>query len=309
MKNIIRDVPIPLSGLSLGVLSIGVLLENNIVKLLCGTIGIIFISLLVLKIAIYPNLIKNDLKTPVLASVSGTFPMVLMVLSTYIIQINYSASFIIWIIALILHCSLIIYFTKNFMTCEKFNLSEVYASYLIVYVGIGMCTITSHFFSQQYLIGNLCFVFSTISLVFLIILISYRYIKLPKIKDPFKPLVCIYAAPFSLCICAYLQSTFPKFNSVLIFMLIATLILYIYSIAKFIEFRNLEFYPSFAAFTFPFVIAASSIKNINTYFQSSGFNIPILSSITQIEIIIAILIVSYILVRYFIFYMSVFYKK
>jgi exfoliative toxin A/B len=69
---------------------------------------------------------------------------------------------------------------------------------------------------------------------------------------------------------------------------------YIFALYKFIDYRNLDFYPSFAAFTFPFVISALATKGA---MACLGENI-LLNNVLTIETVIATAIVCYILIRY-----------
>ena len=110
--NLIKNIPIPISGLILALLSLGNLLEgiNPYLKYFFGLTGIIFLILIILKVILYPKLIKNDFKNPVIVSSSGTFSMSLMVLSTYLLQFIPSIAYTIWIIGIALHIMLIIYF-------------------------------------------------------------------------------------------------------------------------------------------------------------------------------------------------------
>ncbi len=73
--NIIRKIPIPISGLMLALFSLGNLLQdiNPNLKYLFGILGIIVLVLIILKVISYPQDIKNDFKNPVIASSSGTF--------------------------------------------------------------------------------------------------------------------------------------------------------------------------------------------------------------------------------------------
>ena len=67
---------------------------------------------------------------PIMASVSGTFPMALMILSTYVKPFIGQAAFYIWTLAIALHIALIIYFTVKFIV--KLQMPKIFASYYIV---------------------------------------------------------------------------------------------------------------------------------------------------------------------------------
>ncbi|WP_288267144.1 hypothetical protein, partial [uncultured Methanobrevibacter sp.] len=69
---------------------------------------------------------------------------------------------------------------------------------------------------------------------------------------------------------------------------------YIFALYKFIDYRNIEFYPSFAAFTFPFVISALATKGI---IGNVSQNL-LLNNILTVETVIAVVLVAYVVMRY-----------
>lgn len=279
--NRLKEIPIPIAGLALGVLGLGNILPNETLKYLCGFLGFILILTLVLKIIKYLNLIRKDFENPTLAAVFGTFPMALMVLSTY-----FPEGSSLWAVGLLIHISLIIYYSIRFLV--KYELKTLHASAFIVYIGIGIATITS--FDYAPAICNFLLIFSAISAIILVPVFGYRYIKYP-VKDPLKPLICIYSAPASLIIVAYLQSSLYISKTVLIILLAISIILFIFSIVKIVQYRKLEFYPSYSAYTFPFVITANATLNLTTYF-------PQITFIAWIQLIIAIILICYVLIKY-----------
>lgn len=292
--SLIKNIPIPVCGLILALLSLGNLSQDihPYLRYLFGSIGIIFLILMVLKIIFYPNSIKKDFKNPVIVSSSGTFSMSLMILSTYIIQFSPSIAYAIWIIGIVLHILLMIYFTYHFII-RNFNISNVYPSYWIVFVGITMGAITSSVHSMNE-IGFIFFIIGFISMLITLPLVIYRYLKHPHVPDANKPLICIFTAVLSILIVGYINSSQTMINEFLLALYLIACVFYIFALSKFIEYRNLEFYPSFAAFTFPFVISALATKGV---MSKLGFNV-ILDSILKIEIAIATVIVLYILIRY-----------
>ena len=86
---------------------------------------------------------------------------------------------------------------------------KVFASYYIVYVGIVVAAVTAPAYEKQSL-GSATFWFGLVTLIILLVLVTYRYVKFKEVPDPAKPLICIYAAPTSLCIAGYVQSVMPK---------------------------------------------------------------------------------------------------
>ena len=69
---------------------------------------------------------------------------------------------------------------------------------------------------------------------------------------------------------------------------------YIFSFYKLVEYRTLKFYPSFAAFTFPFVISALATKDIVKIVGSN----TLLSSVQTVETLIAVIVVFYVSFEY-----------
>ena len=292
--NLIRNIPIPISGLILALLSLGNLLQDihPSLRYLFGSLGVIFLILIILKVILYPQEIRNDFKNPVIVSSSGTFSMSLMILSTYLIGIMPSIAYIIWIIGICLHILLMIYFTYHFII-GNFNINTVYPTYWIVYVGITMAAITSHIHSVEE-IGFIFFVIGFVAMVITLPLVIYRYLKYNNIPDMNKPLICIFTALLSILIVGYLNSAQNINSSFLIGLYSIACIFYIFAFYKLIEYRNLEFYPSFSAFTFPFVISALATKGVMGITGSNRF----LNGILSVETAIATIIVIYVLIKY-----------
>lgn len=295
--TLIKNIPIPISGLILALLSLGNLTQDihPCLRVIFGGVGLIFLILIILKLIFHTDLIKEDFENPVIASSSGTFSMSLMILSTYLITFNPSIAYGVWIIGIALHIMLMIYFTYHFIV-RNFNISNVYPTYWIVFVGITMGAITSgvHGASE---VGFIFFIIGFIAMAITLPLVIYRYVKYPEVPDGNKPLICIFTAVLSILIVGYLNSASGISLEFITALYIFACIFYVFALWKFIEYRNLDFYPSFAAFTFPFVISALATKGV---LSKIGSNL-ILNSILEIEIAIAAVIVVYILIRYSIF--------
>lgn len=292
--NLIKNIPIPICGLILALLSLGNLTQDihPYLRYFFGGIGLIFLILIILKILFYPKSIKEDFKNPIIVSSSGTFSMSLMLLSTYVIQFNSTLAYALWICGIALHILLMIYFTYHFIV-HNFDISNVYPSYWIVFVGITMGAITSNVHEIEE-IGFIFFIIGFIAMLTTSPLIIYRYIKKPDVPEVNKPLICIFTALLSILIVGYLNSAQNISVEFITILYAFACIIYIFALSKFIEYRNLDFYPSFAAFTFPFVISALATKGVLT---KIGYG-TILNPILKIETAIAILIVLYILIRY-----------
>ena len=265
MKDVIKKVPIPLCGVMLGAAALGNLLQSYSegIRYVCGIFAAFLLILVLLKLIMFPGAVKEDMGNPIMASVSGTFPMALMILSTYVKPFIGKAAYYIWLLAIILHIILIIYFTVKFVL--KLQMPKVFASYYIVYVGIAVAAVTAPAY-EQLGIGTAAFWFGFVTLIVLLVLVTYRYVKFKEVPDPAKPLICIYAAPTSLCIAGYVQSVTPKSYGFLMAMFVVATVIYIFALVKAVGYLKMPFFPSYAAFTFPFVISSSDRDN---YFSST----------------------------------------
>ncbi len=298
MKSVIQKVPVPLAGVMLGCAALGNLLQSYSagVRLLFGGIASLLFLLLVLKLVLFPAAIKEDLKNPIMMSVAATFPMGIMLLSVYAKPyIGAAAATAIWFAAIALHVVLICAFTYRFF--RKLDITKVFASYFIVYVGIAAAGITAPAFGMT-AVGTAAFWFGFVSLLALLVLVGYRYVKYPAIPAPAQPLFCIFAAPTSLCLAAYLQSVQTKSLGLVVFLAVLATALYLLSLVKLFPLLRLPFFPSYAAFTFPFVISAIAMKQLGGYLTGAGYTVAFLPAVVLIETIIATALVCYTLVRF-----------
>lgn len=297
MKKIIQKVPVPLCGVMLGFAALGNLLQSygEGIRYACGVVAAFLLILVLLKLILFPGMVKEDLQNPIMASVAATFPMALMLLSTYVKPFIGMFAKYIWVFAIILHLVLIIYFTMKFIV--KLQMPKVFASYFIVYVGIAVAAVTAPAY-EALSIGTAAFWFGFVTLLVLLVLVTIRYAKFKQIPEPAQPLFCIYAAPTSLCVAGYVQSVTPKSKGFLLAMLALATVLYVIALIKAIGYLKLKFYPSFAAFTFPFVISAIATKQTMACLANMKQPLPFLQYVVLIETIIAVVFVVYTFVRF-----------
>lgn len=301
IMNLIKKIPLPISGLILALLSLGNLAKDihPHLRILFGGIGIVFLILVILKILFYTEDVKNDFRNPVILSSFGTFSMSVMLLSTYIIEFHAGFAYGMWILGLTLHILLMIYYTYHFIM-HNFDITVTYPTIWIVYVGITMGAITSSA-HEMTAIGYLFFIAGFLLMIITLPVIIYRYLKYPNIPDMNKPLICIFTAIFSILIVGYINASPEISQEFLIIVYGIACLFYLFAFLKLIQYIRLDFYPSFSAFTFPFVISALATKGMTMQIGENGMiNIAL-----KIETAIAILIVAYVLVRYVIFLKNV----
>ncbi|MDK2918706.1 MAG: exfoliative toxin [Candidatus Petromonas sp.] len=297
MKKIIKTISIPIAGLMLALAALGNLISSygSIYKNIFGGISATIFLILFVKILFDYRAIAESLTNPVIASVSPTFPMGLMILSTYIKAHLPLAAYGIWIFSLLLHCSLIIYFTKKFIF--NFDIRKVFPSYFVVYVGIVVGSVTAPVYNSIN-IGKFVFWFGFISYLILLPVVIYRVFSIKNIKEPALPTITIFAAPASLCLAGYMSS-FPEKNmNIVLFLTLLSQIMFFSVLLYLPRMLKIKFYPSYSAFTFPLVISAIAIKKTNGFFININQEIQILKHIVKFEETLAVLIVVYVLIRY-----------
>jgi exfoliative toxin A/B len=298
VKSLIKKVPIPIAGLMLSLATGGNLLLSYgaTYKNVFGIVSALILLLLILKILLDTKGILDSIKNPVVASVTPTFTMGLMILATYIKPYAPSISFGIWIFALLLHCFFIIFFTTKYIF--NFDIKKVFPSYFVVYVGIVVVSITAPTYNLVNL-GKGIFWFGFISYLCLLPIVIYRTFIIKAIPEPALPTTSIFSAPASLCLVGYLACFEVKsifivgFLGGLSFLMFLAVNLYLPKMLK------IKFYPSYSAFTFPLVISAVAMKQLNGYLVKIEEPIYMLKYLVKYQEALAVLIVIYVLLRYF----------
>ena len=303
MRELIKKVPIPTAGLALGLAALGNLLAPHAetARVLCGTLSACMALLVMAKVVLFPQMIREDFKNSILASVSATFFMTLMQLAGYLAPVAYVPAFMLWGAAVLAHFTLMIWFSATYI--RRFQLKEVFPTYFICYVGIIVASVTSPNFGMEAL-GTGIFWFGFIAYLILLAVVTVRYLK-HEIPEAARPLFCIYAAPMSLSLAGYLAVTpnpHPAFTAVLAILAQLLLAMVLVRLPKFMA---LKFYPSFAAMTFPFVISATALGKAVDALVAAGFSIP-LSPVVDVlvlaETALATFMVFYVFTHYLKFF-------
>lgn len=299
MKDKIKAVPLALASLLLGVAALGNLLAGfwlpiRLFLQLPVAFGVI---LLLARLWLTRPILKNEFKSPVVAS---CFAALLMTFQLLTAALPFPPAFghSLWLLGFINYAAYILYFTKQFAL--KQDLKLVYPSWFIVYVGIAMVSVTAPVYGQFYL-GWVALVIATVGYLVFIPFVVYRLFK-HRIEEKFLPIVAILAAPTSLILTAYLTLS-PNPNRLLTVGL--ALIAQIVYFGVLINFTKLhgksEFSPLFAAFTFPFVSTAIGFKLLLAKLSITN---PFLLALGFFEVAVSILIVAYVGYRYLKFFLS-----
>lgn len=85
------------------------------------------------------------------------------------------------------------------------------------------------------------------------------------------------------------------------FLAILATVLYLVVLVKLPKYLKMPFFPSYAAFTFPFVISAIAMKQTMACLANMGSPMSWLNVVVIIETVIAVVLCVYALVRYILF--------
>lgn len=302
MQSLIKKTPIPIAGLMLGLAGLGNLVAdyNIYYRYLAGILSVLTALFLIGRFLIARDSLGPDLRNPVIASVTPTFFMALMILATYLLSITPNLASYLWYFAIILHTVWVIWFTIRFIF--NFKIQQVFASYFIVYVGLVVASVTAPAFNNLKL-GQGIFYFGFAAYLVLLPVVIYRVFWVKGIKDPALPTIAIFTAPAGLCLAGYLSS-FPEKNIIMSGLLtILTLIMLVGVTIYLPKMLKVGFYPSFSAFTFPYVISAIGLK-MAVKFWSVNPGLNWLKYPARLTELLAIVIVLFVFVKYLSYFRS-----
>ncbi len=304
MKKFFVKLPYPIAGLMLAYAALGNLLEASLganAKLICGAISAILLILILIKMLILPESIKNTFNILPIASVMTTLPMGMMLLSVYIKPYATRVALILWAIGLIINVIIVIGFSVKYLFPWK--LENVLASYFVTFVGIVVASVTAKAFHME-AIGVAAFIFGLICYFILIPIVVMRYMKHPISKDPLKPLIIIFAAPANLLVVGYISLGLTWSSGLLTLLWSLGLLTTLFAWYYLVRLARLDFYPSYSAYTFPLVIGAISTLRYVNYMGGMQGSLGWIRNFGMIQMVISVLAVLYVTIRYALFLQS-----
>ncbi|WP_455679815.1 TDT family transporter [Streptococcus sp.] len=282
----LKEPPLAIGGLGLSFFSLGNTLGEYSVTLRYALGGIAFVLYLLLMTA-FVNSFKNyrvALKEPLTASIFPTLLMQGMLMIVYlddfpdwhgITEIIFRT---IWWLSFIALIAYIIIFSKRFLW--SFNLRNVYPSWAVLYIGIGISSLTVPWTGYAQL-GKIVFVYLLIALTALLPTVFLRLWK-HGIPDEVKANLATLCAP-ALVILAYLNAFETIYRPLLLGLLILSQLLYVLVISCLPKILKKDFNPGFSALTFPLIVTAVALKGAAKYFE-------VLQYLFIIELLVAIFI-------------------
>jgi exfoliative toxin A/B len=304
MKQMTRTLKMPSSvcGLALGFATLGNLLAlyGAILKFLCGCVAFSIIAVFTVKVFTDLNSFKKEFENPIALSVLPTYAMTLILLTAFVKPAIPSVAFYAWMLGILLYFALCAVFMTSCV--RKFALASVFPSWFIPTVGIVTVSITAPAFEMR-VFGQAIFYIGFALYWVVLILVLARLLKARIIPEPALPTFAIFAAPMSLCLVGYLSCFEQKSLSFVFFMLAISSVSYLAVLLMLaMKLIWLKFYPTFAAFTFPFVISASAFIMADSCLKASGIAVP--AVVYVVPLAVAVVLVAYVFVRYCLFWLA-----
>ncbi|MGL5521881.1 MAG: hypothetical protein ACRDAW_01250 [Metamycoplasmataceae bacterium] len=310
---------------------------------------IFFLVLIFIKVSFNKNILKQEISHPLISSFLPTIFMSLMLVGGFIASISKLAydslqinaltiiGAIIWYIAVLGHFVILSSFLYFVVRKHKVKEEPIYASWFIPPVGIIVSCLVVPFFPTQ-LIPTILFQiiwFFGFSLYLIAFpLITFKLLFNKNKQEWTLPSIGIFAAPANLSLSGfvscfigikdgsnqytpllnYYDMTFVYNIIIVLTFLAITSTFVVYLILP--KILLMKFNPTFASLTFPLAVGATSTSLVTkVIFSAMGQNPYLIqlhltiSIISYIELIMATLIISYVLVRYLMLLYSIFWKR
>lgn len=287
MKRSLVQVPLALSGLLLALVALANLLApvHPLIKPSLQALVLLGYGLLFSRIFAVWSKTRTELGQPIVASCFATLFMGLLLLVASLPPLPLGIGEGIWLTLVALYGIYIVFFSYRFISQRKLEL--VFPSWFIVYVGFAMVGVTAPVY-QAFRLGWFSLIFAGISFAILLPVVVYRLLRVKLVQAQF-PLLAIFAAPTALLLTAYLQLAEQVDLRLLVFLLVLSQSFYLTVVLSLRRLTKNGFSPLVAAFTFPFVSSAISLKL--TLGKLVGLQSP-LSFVLQVEVILATLVIA-----------------
>ncbi|SDO60169.1 exfoliative toxin A/B [Streptococcus equinus] len=290
MKKL-KEPPLAIGGLGLSFFSLGNILGDYsiILRYVLGAIAFGLYFLLLIAVFRSFKTYLNILRDPLTASIFPTLLMQGMLMISYcddfpdLYGITELIFRTIWWLSFILLIIYIIIFSKRFLW--NFKLNNVYPSWAVLYIGIGISSVTVPWTGYSYL-GKIIFAYILFAVIVLLPIVFLRLYK-HGIADEVRANIATLCAP-ALVVVAYQNSFEPVNQSLLLVLVILSQILYVIVLYQIPKILKNGFNPGFSAMTFPLIVSATALKGCARYFGNDHW----LNGLFTLELIIATLILA-----------------
>ena len=297
MTRFLKRLPVPVSGLILGLAALGNLLGvyHPLLRVIPAGLSGLLLVLLLLKVLASPGVIRESLAAPVTAGALQTLPMAMVLLAGHLKPLAPGPSQVLWALGLLLCALLVLVFTLRHAV--PLRMEKVFPTWFVLYVGIVVGSVTGPAFGLSG-VGQMLFWSGLVVYLPLIPLVTWRVLKVGGIPAPAAPTLAIYAAPASLLLAGYLNA-FPEKNvALVVFLMVLALGMTLFALSRMPALLRQGFAPAVSSYTFPFVISAIALRGSQNFLLQAGYPAGFLAPVVWLEILWAVAMVLYVAYGY-----------
>jgi tellurite resistance protein TehA-like permease len=296
--NNLRNLPVAVSGLALGIAGISNVLATEIdsnIRYIGTIVALIFLALVAIKKLAHPKVVWDEITHPVAGSFIPAFDMALMIIANTIARHYLLLGQFLWYSAIILH----LFFATCFIyhRYKNFDLDHMLPSWFVPPVGIVVACVTSDVMNAPY-ISHILFYLGFVCYCIMLPIMLYRLIFGVRIQDQQLPAFAIMGAPASLCLVGYLTAfTQPNLMIVSVLLSLALIMTSLVYISMFrINPKRIAFIPLYAAFTFPLAIGATALIKYANFVGITTVNGRFWHTLGQIETLVALVVIIWVMI-------------
>lgn len=302
-------LPLPLFGLSLGLAGLGNILAplSLVASGICGILAALLWLVMFVQACVFRRAVVAEIKATLVAA--GGFAAAFMsalILSGYLKGIFPVGQYLLWLIMSVLYTAYTLWFTFTHIKPKFF--SHWYPAIMLPYAGLMIVSITAPVGIPEILravyfwVGTVCF-------FILVPLGAIRHIRYGT-PDALRPTNSFFAGPSGVVVSGYVvlyaQGTSPE---VLLAFAALSQFLFFGVVFRLPSFLRIPFAPSYAAFTFPYLIVAAGLGSALDFLYAAYINIPVgFIVLMWIEKMFAVGLTCYVLVRFCVYLVNLWIK-
>ena len=290
----LRRLPIPAGCVALGLIGLGTLLRPYGLSwlLLFGGLAALLLLLVIAKLCLPGEAKKACGDLTGLSLLAGSSMALMLLAAQGKTALALPGAGLLWGLGLLAHLLLLAAFSRAPIKSRP-GLHAVRGCWLLVYVGIAAAAISAPAFSMQTL-GRILLIPAALGALVLLPLVYAADRNAADMPPAQRPLFCISAAPVSIWLVGWLSVTASPPKALTAVLTILSVLLYVPALLRCGKGLRGPFYPSYAAYTFPFIISATALKR--------GFAVLGLGGLWQLlpglETAVAAALCCWVLLRY-----------
>lgn len=302
--NKLENLHIGISGTSLAFITLSntwMMKDINYLKPIAITVAVFMLTLMVLRLILFPKVMYEELKNPVTGTFYPTMGMVLWLVSSYFYHYEPTICSFIWLGCVAYHYGILIFYTIIRIKEGKF--SNIMPTCFIVYTGIITGSVASQKMTEFPLVPEIAHFMLLFGFVFYTILLPvvlYIVFKSEILDDKKLPTVGIICSPAPLGIVGILTIEENPNIYMLTWLIVTGLILLVVVYSYIWRLFKEGFKPAYASFTFPLAIATMAAYDLGKYFTDLGYNFlgHTFKVLGYVEIFIATYVIFFILLNF-----------